>query len=165
MNGGEVFDPKRAAGAARLLIILVANLNLRPNAPHQEPVEIAGVSVRDMEILVAEVDALGPVFVILGNVADLDLVNEGVPLLFLDQGLRLVGLLGPDEIVRERAVYDPQSGVNGGRVIRGAILAEQVFQDEHGHIGADFDFSHQVFADNLAREDLRSFQVECVVHG
>ena len=88
------------------------------------------------------------------------LVDEGVLALVLDQRLGLVRLVGPDEVRGERVVDHPQPGVDGGGVVGGAVLPEQVLQDEDRDVGPDLHLADQILADHLAREDRRRFLVQ-----
>ena len=115
-------------------------------------------------ILVPEVDQFRPVLVVVGQVADLHLVDERVLALVLDHRLDLVRLVGPDEVRGDRGVDDPQPGVDGGGIVGGAILPEQVFQDEDRDVRTDLDLADEILADHLPGEDLRGFLVE-VGHG
>ena len=108
----------------------------------------------DVDVLVPEVDQFRPVLVVVGEVADLHLVDERVLALVLDDRLDLVRLVGPDEVRGERVVDHPQPGVDGGRVVGRTVLAEQVLQDEDRDVGPDLDLADQILADDLAGEDL-----------
>jgi hypothetical protein len=110
-------------GSAPFLVVLVADVHLSPDAAHQKAVVFADVVLGDMDVLVPEVDQLRPVFVVVGEVADLDLVDERVLDLLLDAGLRLVRLVGADEVVRQGRVDHAEPGVDGGGVVGGAVLA------------------------------------------
>ena len=162
--GLRLVDPERAPLALGLLVVLVPDVDLRPDAAHQQAVELPQVVLGDVDVLVPEVDQLGPVLVVVGEVADLHLVDEGVLALVLDQRLGLVRLVGPDEVRGDRGVDHPQPGVDGGGVVGGAILAEQVLQDEDRHVGPDLHLADEILADHLAREDRRGFLVQ-IGHG
>ena len=119
----EALDPERAPLPLGLLVVLVLEVDLRPDAAHQQAVEVPQVVLGDVDVLVPEVDQFGPVLVVVGEVADLDLVDQGVLALVLDERLGLVRLVGPDEVRGERVVDDPQPGVDGGGVVGRAVLA------------------------------------------
>ena len=67
----EPLDPERASLALLLLVVLVPEVHLCPDPAHQQPVEVPQVMLRDVDVLVAEVDQFGPVLVVVGQVADL----------------------------------------------------------------------------------------------
>ena len=103
VEGGELdrlepVDPERAPLAGGLLVVLVPDVDLRPDPAHQQAVELPQVVLGDVDVLVPEVDQLGPVLVVVGEVADLHLVDEGVLALVLHERLDLVRLVGPDEV-------------------------------------------------------------------
>ncbi len=98
----QALDPERAPLPLGLLVVLVPDVHLCPDAAHQQAVVVPQVVLGDVDVLVAEVHQLGPVLVVVGEVADLDLVDQGVLALVLDQRLGLVRLVGADE-VRRRA--------------------------------------------------------------
>ena len=54
-----------------LLVVLVPDVDLRPDAAHQQAVVVPQVVLGDVDELVAEVDQFGPVLVVVGEVADL----------------------------------------------------------------------------------------------
>ena len=71
----QLVDPERVL-ALRLLVVLEAHVELRPDAAHQQALVVADVLRRDVEELVAEVDRLRPVVGV--DEAHLHLVDEGV---------------------------------------------------------------------------------------
>ena len=156
--GVELVDPERVL-ALRLLVVLEAHVDLRPDAARQQPLVVADVLRRDVEELVAEVDGLGPVVGV--DEAHLHLVDEGVLALLLDLALRLRRLVRADVVVRERVVDDLQPHLDRDLVRRGAVLAEQELEDEDRHVRADLHLADQVLADDLAGEE----PVHLVVEG
>src|SRR5262249_22970061 len=109
----EVLDPERASLPLRLVIILMTNLDLRPDPANQQPIEFSDKAIWDMDIFVSETHSLGPIFVVLGQVAHFDLVDEGVSPFFFDPCLRLIGLLRPHKALRQSVVYHTQPSVDG----------------------------------------------------
>ena len=133
-------------------VVLVLDVHLRPDAAHQQAVVIPQVMFGDVDVLVAEVLQFGPVLVVVGNVADLHLVDERVLALVLDHRLGFVRLVGPDEVRGQRVVHHLQPGVDGHRVVGGAILPQQVLQDEDRDVGPDLHLADQILADHFARK-------------
>ena len=60
---------------------------------------------------------------------------------------------GRTKFAAERVVDDLQPGVDGGRVVGGAVLPEQVLEDEDRHVGPDLHLADQILADDLAGEE------------
>ena len=108
----------------------------------------------DMDVLVPEVDQFRPVLVVVGQVSNLDLVDERVLALVLDERLDLVGFVGTDEVRGERVVDHPQPGIDCRLVVGCTVLAEQVLQDEDGHVCPDLDLADQILADHLPGKNL-----------
>ena len=156
----QALDPERALLPLLLFVVLMPDVHLRPDAAHQQAVVVPQVMLGDVDELVAEVHQFGPVLVVVGEVADLHLVDEGVLALVLDHRLGFVRLVGPDEVRRQRVVDHPQPGVDGRRVVGGTVLAQQVLQDEDRDVGPDLHLADQVLADHFAREDRRRFLIE-----
>ena len=71
----------------------------------------------------------------------------------LDLALCLGALIGSDVVVGQGVVHDLQAHLDSHLVAGGAVLAEQVLEDEHRHVGADLDLADQVLANHLAGED------------
>jgi hypothetical protein len=61
---------------SRLLVVLEAHVDLRPDAAHHQALVVAHVVLGDVHVLVAEVGDLGPVVRV--DEAHLHLVDEGV---------------------------------------------------------------------------------------
>ncbi len=127
-------------------------INRRLGSPH-------GKLGRDVEILVAEIDTLSLQYVVvLSDVANFYLVNEGVALLFLDQLPALCWLLpGRTKLSRERVVDDtkmPASMAAGICRWRNTFRADiRARRNWHVLFRTHFRFFRdEVFADNLARK-------------
>ncbi len=152
LDGLQALDPEGAFLALLLLVVLVPDVHLRPDAAHQQSVVVPQVMLRDVDVLVAEVHQLGPMLVVFGEVAHLHLVDEGVLALVLHHRLCLVRFVGPDEVRGQRVVDDPQPGVDSGGVVGGAVFPQEVLKDEDRDVGPDLHLAHQVLADHLARK-------------
>ena len=80
----DVGDPDRdearpvEADDLGLLVVLVLEVQLRPDATHQQSVVLPKVLLGDVDEFVAEVLEFRPVFVVIRNVADLYLIDECV---------------------------------------------------------------------------------------
>lgn len=156
----QPLDPEGAPLPGHLFVILVLDVHLRPDPAPQQAVELPQVVLGDVDELVPEVLEFGPVLVVVGDVADLHLVDESVLALILHHRLGLVRLVGPHEVRRQRGVDHPHPGVDGHRVVGGAELPEQVFEDENRHVGTDLHLAHEILADHLACEHRRRFFVQ-----
>ena len=77
----ELVDPERVL-ALRLLVVLEAHVDLRPDAAHDEALVVADVVLGNVHVLVPEVRDLGPVVRV--DEAHLHLVDEGVTPAVLD---------------------------------------------------------------------------------
>ena len=97
----RLVDPERAPLAGRFLVVLMPDVDLCPDPAHQQAVELPEVVLGDVDVLVPEVDQLRPVLVVVGQVTNLDLVDQRVLTLVLDERLDLVGLVGTDEVRRD----------------------------------------------------------------
>ncbi len=143
-----------------LFVELVAQIDLRPDAAHQQAVVIPHEVFGDVDVLVAEVLQFRPVFVVVGHVADLHFVDEGVLPLVLEQRLGFIRLVGTDEVGRQGVVDHLQTGVDGDGIIGGAVFPQQVLQDEDRDVGSHLHLAHQVLADHLARKHGCRFSVQ-----
>ena len=153
----ELVDPERVL-APRLLVVLEAHVDLRPDAAHEEALVVADVVLGDVHELVAEVGDLGPVVGV--DEAHLHLVDEGVPPAVLHLALRLHRLVGADVVVGERVVDDLQPHLDRHLVRRRAVLAEQELEHEDRHVRADLDLPDEVLAHDLAGEEAVHLVVE-----
>jgi hypothetical protein len=61
-----------------------------------------------MDVLVPEVDKLGPVLIVLRQIPNLDFVNEGVASLLADKGLGLRCLVWQDIVIGQSIVNHPE---------------------------------------------------------
>src|SRR5438132_1501209 len=78
----HIFNPERAAFSPGILIVLVGDVHLRPDATHQYPVIFADVALWNMDIFMAEIDDFSPVLVFVREIAYFHFINEGMsPLL------------------------------------------------------------------------------------
>ena len=146
----QLVDPERVL-ALRLLVVLEAHVDLRPDAAHQQPLVVAHVLVGMWRNLLPKLYSLGPVVGV--DEPNLHLVDEGVFPVLLDLALRLRRLVGPDVVVGERVVDDLQSHLDRDLVRRGAVLAEQELEHEDGNVRADLDLADEVLAHDLAGEE------------
>ena len=160
--GRELVDPERVL-ALRLLVVLEAHVDLRPDAAHHEPLVVADVVLGDVHVLVAEVRDLGPVVRV--DEADLHLVDEGVLAALLDLAWAFIDSSGADVVVRQRVVDDLQPHLDRDLVRRRAVLPEQELEDEDRHVRADLHLAHEVLADHLAGEQPVHLVVEGVSCG
>jgi len=80
--------------------------------------------------------------------------------LVLDHRLRLVGLIGSDEVGTDRGVHDAKPRLDGRRVIGGAILAEKVLEDKDRHIRPDLHLSDEVLANYLPGKNSGRFAIK-----
>ena len=113
----------------------------------------------DDHALDAEVGELGLVDVGLLVEGDGDLVDDPVPAALVDRRLDQFGLVAVDVVVGEDLAHGVDAGLDGGFVVRGGVLAEQVLQDVRRHDGVALDGLDQVLADDDAGEE----QVDLVV--
>jgi hypothetical protein len=60
LDRGQLLDPERVF-AARLFIVLEAHVDLRPDPAGQQPIKVAHIVGRDVDMLAAEIDDLGPI--------------------------------------------------------------------------------------------------------
>ena len=80
----QAVDPEWAALALLLFVVLVPNFHLRPDPAHQQAVVVPQEVFGDVDVFVTEVLQFGPVLVVVGNVAHLHLVDEGMLALVLE---------------------------------------------------------------------------------
>src|ERR1700688_390584 len=73
LNRFQTVDPEWAALTLLLFVVLMSNINLRPNPAHQQSVVIAQEMFGDVDVLVTKVLQFGPVLVVVGNVPYLNL--------------------------------------------------------------------------------------------
>src|SRR5689334_4782066 len=85
--------------------------------------------------------------------------------LALEPGLRLLGLVGPDEVLGKGLVYHSEARGNRSRVVRGAIFPQEELQDVDGYIRADLDLTNKVLADHPSRECVVRQAIELVHRG
>ena len=113
----------------------------------------------DDHALDAEVGELGLVDVGLLVEGDGDLVDDPVPAALLDRRLDQLGLAAVHVVLGEDLADGVDAGLDGGLVVGGGVLPEQVLQDVRRHDGVALDGLDQVLADDDAGEE----QVDLVV--
>ena len=114
----------------------------------------------DDHALDAEVGELGLVDVGLLVEGDGDLVDDPVATALLDRRLDQLGLVPVDVVLGEDLAHRVDAGLDGGFVVGGGVLAEQVLQDVRRHDGVALDGLDQVLADDDAGEELVDLVVE-----
>ena len=115
-----------------------------------------------MDVLVAEAREVGPELVFAGDETDVDLVDEAMLALLLELRLRLLGLVGSDEVLLQSLVDHLEAGRDRRRVVGRAVLAEQELKDVDGDVGADLHLADEVLPDDPARERVVGQAVERV---
>jgi hypothetical protein len=113
--------------------------------------------VGDVEVTVPEVRHLRPV--LLFQYPDPHLVYEGGLAAVLEVVLGLVGFVGPDEVIGYGTVDHAQADLDGGGIVGGAVLADEVLEDVNGDVRPHFDLAHEVLSDDLPSEDVVDFSV------
>ena len=114
----------------------------------------------DEHALDAEVGELGLVDVVLVVEGDGDLVDDLVAPALADRRLHQLGLVPVDVVVGEDLADGVDAGLDGGFVVGGGVLAEQVLQHVRRHDRVALDGLDQVLADDDAREVLVDLLVE-----
>ena len=114
----------------------------------------------DDHSLDAEVGELGLVPVVLVVERDGDLVDDLVATALADRRLHQLGLVPVDVVVGEDLADRSDAGLDGGFVVGGGVLAEQVLQDVRRHDRVALDGLDQVLADHQAGEVLVDLLVE-----
>ena len=99
----------------------------------------------------AEVGELGLVDVVLLVEGDGDLVDDPVAPALADRRLDQLGLVPVHVVVGEDLAHRVDAGLDGGLVVGGGVLAEQVLQHVRRHDGVALDGLDQVLADDDAR--------------
>ena len=135
-----------------LFVILGTDVDLRPDAAHQEPVVLPHVLLRDVDVLVAKIHELGPVLVVVREVADFDLVDQRVLALVFYLGLHGVGFVRSHKVLGESRVDDSHPGFDGHGLIGRAILPQQVLKDEDRDVGPHLHLADQILTDDLTRK-------------
>ena len=107
----------------------------------------------DEHALDAEVGELGLVDVGLVVERGRDLVDDPVPPALADRGLHQLGLVPVDVVVGEDLAHGVDARLDGGLVVGGRVLAEQVLQHVGRHDGVALDGLDQVLAHDDAREE------------
>ena len=69
-----------------------------------------------------------------------------------DRGLHLLGFVGPDVVLGQDLLDRPQPVLDHRLVVRGAVAAQQIFQDVDRHVRTFLDQLGQVLANDLAGE-------------
>ena len=125
------------------------------DAPHPAHQQL-GVGLDDRRVdddaLDAEVGELGLVDVGLLVECDRDLVDDPVAPAFLDLRLDQLGLAAVDVVLGEDLADGVDAGLDGGFVVRGGVLAQQVLQDVGRHDGVALDGLDQILANDNATE-------------
>ena len=103
-----------------------------------------------------------PELVFAGDEADIDLVDESVLPLALELGLRLLRLVGPDEVLLQSLVDDLEASRDRGGVVGRAVLAEQELEDVDGYVGSDLHLAHEVLPHDSTRESLIGGPIELI---
>ncbi len=111
-----------------------------------------------MQETVAKVCHLAPILPF--GRADANLIQQGLVPFVLHLKHGFIGFVGADEVLAELKMHQAQSGLNGRRVICGAVFAQQIFQYIDWHICAYFDLAHQVFAHHFPGEHIVGLLVE-----
>ena len=96
LDGDELVDPEGVL-ALRLFVVLETHVDLGPDAPGQQAIEVADVVVGNVGVLVTKIRDFGPVLGI--NEPYLHLVDEGVLTGLLHLALCLGAFIGPDVVV------------------------------------------------------------------
>ena len=143
-----------------LLVVLEPHVDLSPDAAGQQAVVVSNVLVRDMDVAIIEVLALGPVLGV--GEPYLHLVDKGVFALLFDSALGFHELVGPDVVFGQRVVDDLQAHLDGHFIRRRAVLAQQKFEHEDRHVGSDLHLADEVFADHFAVKSHGQFLVQSV---
>jgi hypothetical protein len=73
------------------------DVHLRPDATHQQAIVLPKISFGDMHIPVAEIHQLGPMLVVVRQIAYLHLVDKCMLALIFDHRLGFVRLVGTDK--------------------------------------------------------------------
>ena len=89
----------------------------------------------------------------------MDFVNELVVLLLLHLGLSLVGFIGAYIIAFNDFEYGFFAFLNLFWIIGSAIARQKKLQHKGWHIDCAFDFVKQVFANDLAGEQIYEFGI------
>ena len=156
-------SPDVEGSLLRLVVVgVVDEIELAPDAAAEEALVLVDDVLGDVDVLVAEVREVGPELVLARDEPDVDLVDEAVLALPLELRLRLLGLVGSDEVLLQSLVDDLEAGRDRRRVVGRAVLAEQELKDVDGHVGADLDLADEVLADDPARERVVGQAVERV---
>jgi len=79
---------------------------------------------------------------------DADLVDDLVPPLFPDIGPDQAGLVAMDVMLAKDLLDGVDPGLNGGLVMGGAVLPQQVFEHVGGDDGIAFDGLDEVLSDH-----------------
>jgi len=124
------------------------NFNQCPHASHKQPIEATDEAVVDVEVSVPEVHALGPVLIVFSQVTNFNLIDERVALLFL---INACALFASSRRTKFSAMVlfttrSPESIAAGSSVAQ--YLPNRYCKSKDRDIRADFDFPHEVFAND-----------------
>ena len=105
----------------------MVEVNLGPDPAHKETIIFLDVTFGDMHVIVTEVDQFSPVFVLIGDIFDFNLVDDHVPAALADIRLRFRGFIRSHEVVCESCIDDVQPGFNRRRIIGRTVCPEEKF--------------------------------------
>ena len=148
LNRLDVFDDERRA----LLVLLVEILHRdnAPDAPDEQFLELLDELRADVGPPDVEVHEGGLVDVALLVQGDGDLVDDLVAAPLADQRLDLLPLVRADVVIGQNLLDLLEPLGDAGLVAGWAVAAEQVFEDEGGHVRPLLDDLGEVLADHLA---------------
>ena len=148
----------------RVLEVVVDEVELAPRAAAEQPVVLVDDLLGDVDVLDAEVlRACAQNFFSLATKRTSTLSMRRCLPFFLSSAFACLGLVGSDEVVRQRLVDDLEAGLDRGRVVGGAVLPEEELEDVDRHVRADLDLADEVLAHDPAREVAVGELVEAVV--
>src|SRR2546421_12913647 len=78
LNWPHVFDPERAAFSLSILIVLVGDIHLSPDATHEHPVVLTDIAFWNMDVFMTEIDEFSPVLVVVREIAYLHLIDQSL---------------------------------------------------------------------------------------